>query len=149
MRIEVIHNGHQITYAENEDVWRCWSMNVEAKTLSALKTKLNKLDADARRCNVPVLVLHHYGCGIDAIGLATLIDGNEVWVTSKDRRGSAERRKMPMRRILLDTPDNRAAIGIAEARRKEGEAIVKEADAMVSVLPRVTIEDLRPLTPKE
>jgi hypothetical protein len=149
MRIEVTHNNHQITYAENEDLWRCWNMNVEAKTLSALKTKLNKLDADARRCNVPVIILHHYGCEADAVGLATLIDGKDVWVTSKNRRGSVERRKISMDRIVLDTLEHHATIKAASVRRKEGEAITKEADAMVAALPRVTIEDLKSLTFKE
>jgi hypothetical protein len=148
-RIETEHNGHRVTYAENEDVWRCWDMNVEGKTLSAVKTKLNKLDADARRCNVPVIVLHHYCCEVDAVGLATLIDGNEVWVTSKDRRGRAERRKVSMSRILLDTAENRAAIEAASVRRKEGEAIIKEANAMVSELPHVTVDDLKSITLKE
>lgn len=148
-QIETEHNGHKITYAENEDVWRCWDMGVEAKTLSAVKTKLKKLDADARRCNVPVLVLHHYGCEIDAVGVATLIEGKDVWVTSKDRRGKTERRKKPINLLLLDTAENRAAIKAASARRKEGEAIIKEADAMVHRLHRVTIDDLKSLPPEE
>lgn len=148
-RIETEHNGHVITYAENEDVWRCWQMSVEAKTLSALKTKLNKLDATARRCNVPVIVLHPYGCEADAIGVATLIDGGDVWVTYKDRRGNTERRKRPMGLLLLDTPRNRADIKAASARHKEAEAIIKEAEAMMAALPRVTAVDLRSLTANE
>ena len=148
-RIETEHNGHKIAYAENEDVWRCWAMDVEGKTLSAVKTKLNKIDAEARRVSVPVILLHHWGCQVDAVGVATLIEKDDVWVTTKDRHGSTERRKKPMGVILLDTPENRSAIKAAAARRKEGEAITKEADDMMSSLPRVTAADLKSLTPKE
>jgi hypothetical protein len=148
-RIETSHNGHVITYAENEDVWRCWDMNIEAKTLSAIKAKLNKVEADARRCNVPVIVLHRYGCEVDAIGIATVIDGKDVWVSSKDTRGRAVRSKKSMGSILLDTPENRAAIKAATARRREGDKIIKEANAMWSAIPRVTPEALKSLPPKQ
>jgi len=148
-RIETEHNGHAITYAENEDVWRCWSMNVEGKTLSAVKAKLNKLDADARRVNVPVIVLNHYGCTVDAIGLATLIDKGDVWIAAKDRRGSTQRSKTSMSRIVLDTPENREAIKAASAKEKQAESVMKEAEGMVYAIPRVTADDLKSLTIKE
>ena len=46
---------------------------------------------------------------------------------------------------MLSGPGGRSPAS-ASTRRKEGEAITKEADAMMAALPRVTAADLKSLT---
>src|SRR6059058_4999435 len=35
------YKNFTIVYAENQDLWRCWELDVEAATLSALKRKID------------------------------------------------------------------------------------------------------------
>lgn len=41
-RIEVEHQGFTIIYGENSDRWECYALDLEAATLSKLKTKINQ-----------------------------------------------------------------------------------------------------------
>ena len=47
--IETEHKGYKITYSDNEDVWRCWELNVEHEKLSKLKQRIDRLSLEARK----------------------------------------------------------------------------------------------------
>lgn len=146
-QITTEHNGHQIVYAENEDVWRCWGMDLEAKTLSALKTKMNAADAAARRVgNVRVFIIPSYSGDIEE-GLVTLLEGDgHAWVVppagKKEVRGRRSRAKTEISSLALDTPAAREAIEAWDrAREFSREAAQAERDAKAAI-PRATRADL-------
>lgn len=117
------HNGVEIKYSDNRDLWICPDLDLEAATLSALREKINKVQADARRVNVPVICLGYYGATIEFAGTATLIDRDGgVWVT---RNKGKRRSKMSRDRVLADTPENRALIAEIETETKRLEALNK------------------------
>ena len=145
-QITTEHNGHQIVYAENEDVWRCWGMELEAKTLTALKTKLNAADAAARRVgNVKVIVLSHYG--EFSMGVVTLLEGEKhAWVSPRvpgeKVLGRRSRTKVQLDERALDTPVVRDAVEAwGRAKLAYQAAAQAERDAKAAI-PRATRADL-------
>ena len=47
--IETEHKGYRISYSDNEDVWRCWELNIEHEKLSKLKQRIDRLSLEARK----------------------------------------------------------------------------------------------------
>lgn len=162
------HNGHMIRYSENEDKWTCWAMSVEAKTLSALKTKLNKLDADSRRVNVTAIKLSYHTDPESAHEVTvTVIEPQreaekprwgsttppapperEAWVTyqtSKYRgvdKPDMKREKVELKRLLPATPEVRAMLKKARDMSAAIKAAQDELKRYVETIPRYTAEDL-------
>lgn len=147
-QITTEHAGHEITYSENEDVWRCWNLDAEAKTLSALKAKINKHLAEARRIgNVRVWKIE-WG-DAPALHVVTLLEGDAAaWVSkvngkTNGRMRDKVREKASLKNLVLDTPENRAAIEAWRAlERAAAEASRKARDAK-EALPHPTQEDLK------
>lgn len=145
--IKTEHNGHGVRYVENQDVWRCWELDVEANTLSALRAKINKIDADGRRLdNVNVLLLEYDGSSHEAV--ATILSGDHAWLMiGKD--GKPQRRKEKLSRIVLDTPDNRRLLKDAQTALFAARKADKTAREMIEAIPRVTTEALRGLAGRD
>lgn len=145
MSIETKHGEHTIAYSENEDIWRCWDMNVEGKTLSAVKQKLNKIDAENRRvASVPVVIVSDWGSGVEGTGVVTLRDGERAaWtMVSKKHYAKPRREKVRLASMVLDTPENRAKLNEYTALRKIASDASKAASAHLEAIPRVTDADL-------
>lgn len=146
-QIETTHNEHKVIYREQTDTWECRPLDLSAKTLSALRTKINKVDADARRIdNIPVLILS-YG-GRVTQGVATLIDGDEAWVNEKDGNGYS-RRKHKLNTLIIDGPAMRAAISDARALTKAADEAGERSRAAWAAIKRVTVEDLKAIPKAE
>lgn len=155
-QLSVKHNGFEITYSENEDVWRCWQADVQSPKLSVVKQKLNNIIAADRRLDaVPVIVLGYDDTPVE--GVATLLVGEKgVWVKRMRRvygtysRGRNElgRVKEGLDNVILDTPENRALIAefvrLHEAARNATDA----ARAAKRAIPRATREQLLKLKMK-
>jgi hypothetical protein len=143
--IKTEHNGYEITYGENSDLWSCWSLGMEASTLTALKTKINQFDVVKRRLsNVPVL----YNGYQDSCqpGVATLLDpdGKHVWITldGANKGSRDERKKVELDRLIPYSPEN-IAVSVEAARlRDEGYRLQKEGKDLLAALPRMTVADL-------
>ncbi len=150
MSIETEHNGHKITYAENEDVWRCWALDLDAKTLGALRTKINKIDAEARRVdNVNAIKVNEHGFGSHEPVEIVMVDGDSAWVIHRQQRmwrGQMEpklvREKVKLHQLALDLPETVVAFDrLAEARAAERAATLAAREA-VAAIPRVTAAEL-------
>lgn len=147
-QITTEHAGHEIVYSENEDVWRCWNLDAEAKTLSALRTKINKHLAEARRVD-NVRVWKMEWSGGPKLCAVTLLEGDEhAWISqlaSEAGKGRREkvREKAALDSLILDTPENRAAMeawrALEAAAREAQSAAYKAKEA----LPRATVEALK------
>lgn len=144
-QIKTEHAGYEIVYSENGDLWRCWNLEVEAKTLSALKTKINQCLAEARRVdNVRVWKLDWSGG--PKLYAVTLLDGEaHAWVSpvdSLDRKGKT-RERADFDKLILDTPENRAAIEAWRALERASRAAAIAASEARDAIPRVTVEALK------
>lgn len=129
------HNEHEISYNEDDNSWRRPSLSVEASSLAALRAKINKIDADARRIDVPVLFRDYSGWNR---GRATLFEGDRyVWVSQ-----GKTRRKEGVSGVIFDTTENRAIISEVNKEVARLQAEVKVQQARLDALPRVTMASL-------
>lgn len=149
-RIEIDFNGITIHYSENEDVWRCSSFDVDGKTLSAVKAKVNNILADARRLVEPIAVftLDSWSNKVSEQGVVTLVESDKkVWLTTTklawwkgERRYEKARSKIDVEEAILDTPEARALVAEVVQNVAELEAQIKAEKARVEALPRLTPE---------
>jgi hypothetical protein len=165
-QIQVDHKGYVITYAENEDVWRCWALDgIEAKTLSAMRGKIDKIDADGRRVsNIRAWRLPStadYG-GPEPVVIVMLVEDDEkprygeppgprAWVLHVDRttweisKGRAKsREKVALLSLAAHSPEAQAAIDLWLAAVDDLRAAKAKADAALKAVPRMTLEQVSP-----
>ena len=146
--IETEHLGYAIRYAENEDVWRCEALSLDAKTLSALKSKMGKTLADARRVEpVPVLIAERSYGATYRTGMMVLPDagGKKAWCMIDDgtewwqgaKRPAIKRELIAYDAMIPDTADNRAALDALQAEWVEHYENAKRLDAKRADLPRI------------
>jgi hypothetical protein len=150
--IKIEHNGHTITYSENEDVWRCWALEAEAKTLSILKTKINKIDAEARRVDVKVFEIDRLSKEQKIVKcLMVDADGKSVWILEEGKtkfRGEdvkGRRKKTLVTSIAEVTPENRALIGAYHQAVADEDKARRRTAAALEAIPRLTVDRLREL----
>lgn len=154
-RIETEHLGYAIHYSENEDVWRCQSLDLEAKTLSAIKSKMGKTLADARRVE-PVAVLVVTGRQGASYRTGKMVlpdaDGKKAWCMVDDgtewwrgaQRPVTKRELHDYKSLLPDTPENRAALDALQQEWKAYYQHARTLDDKLGVLPRIQPMDLTP-----
>lgn len=153
-RIETDYQGRAIHYAENQDVWKCESLELEAKTLTALKNKMGKLLADDRRVNArPVLIMaQDYDATIKTGNVVLLtekgksawvmVDAGEEWWRGA-KRPVTKRMKFAISQLMDPTPENYAAIEEAKRVAKEAQAMAQKAREMRQAIPRLSLEILK------
>lgn len=158
MTIETEHRGYKISYAENEDVWRCWDLEEDAPTLSALKRKIDKHDK-ARRTATEVIpaVRISSGGGLSQVSIHMLAEApsdrkygehaGKAWVYTDltERKG---RDKVKLDELAAPAhPDTAAALeAYRQAVAEEREARARTLAAL-KVIPRFTYEVLAALLP--
>jgi hypothetical protein len=117
MSLETTHHDIKVEYSVDDDLWVCWSMELKAKTLKALKLKMDKvLNVERRIDNLAIFVMGD-GWGNNykiTRGVATLFDRGgssktmrSVWV-NLIKGNQTERSKKDIESVWLDTPENRA-----------------------------------------
>lgn len=148
--IQIKHGEYTIRYSENEDMWNCYDLSLEAPTLSKLKAKINKHDADLRRVeNVPVLLLAPWGGKAESGWQVTLIDddGKSVWVSKAigSKRDGKARQKVALNTVMLDTPENRRYVEEYQRLVQEESEIAARRRALVEQMPRPKAEDFAAL----
>lgn len=158
MSIETEHRGYKVHYAENQDVWRCWSLEVDAPTLSGVKRKIDKHDK-ARRTpteTIPALLISYSG-GIEPVSICMMADApkaekyggqmGKVWVYTQPGQSKA-RSKVELDKLVAlahpDAPARLQAYRDAVEARKAATAIEAEA---LKAIPRFTYEALAALLP--
>ena len=158
MSIETTHRGYKVTYAENEDVWRCWDLEEDAPTLSGIKRKIDKHDR-ARRATtelIPALYLNEYQ-GVREVSIHLLAEApsdarhrehsGKVWVYTAPGANKA-REKVELKNLAaLQHPDTAGAIKALETARAELKEAQAKAKAAFEAVPRFTYETLSALLP--
>ena len=152
--IETEHNGYVIAYAENQDVWRCWGLELEAKTLSALKNKINKVSSDARRLdNVEAIDLSETWGKPKPVKIVMLAGVDymkkpQAWIIktainpSRFRGEKDQRQKVALENLVLDTPENQKLLSAYLTKQEAVRAAQEEANKAKAAIPRVTLADL-------
>lgn len=161
MALTIEHNGRELTFVEHDESWSCNAMNMRAKSLKALKAKLDKFDGQARRVSVPVLIVGHNGDQVrraEIVMLAkpkdweTVYDARDsftrerpkkpaVWVTSV-QGNETKREKVALDRCLPISPEVREALDAAKEKFAEAKRVTEEAKAIVAGLPRLSLDEL-------
>lgn len=132
MAIETEHKGYKIGYFEESDTWRCYELELTAPKLSALKAKIDKIDADARKLDrVPVVVLGGWNSRAKFGVALSWASKDALWLMI-DRRRSKE----PCNTIVPDGPETRAQLARADALEKQAAGLRADAAAIIAAIPR-------------
>lgn len=142
------HNGHRVSYDEDDNTWECSSLNLSASSLKALRQKINAIDLAVRRVdNVRALHISSYGSEVEPCIITSIVDAKNCWTTTVRTRGrrlgggeytAKEREQCAFESLALDNEDTKLAI----ARWKRAEAKSREAgnaaEAAKKAIPRLT-----------
>ena len=158
-RITTTHLGHQIAYDEDQDTWECSALLLKAKTLSALRKKIDQLDLSRRRLpggGVPVCWFENTYNPKLTYGRAVAIDrdGEKAWVVYEALiRGPWDRESRPGEKraqsaisSLLPVNDKVTALAVQLTIAADKETAAREATkaARAAVLANAfTAETLR------
>lgn len=147
MLIKVTHNGHEIKYHEESNVWRCDKMRLEDRSLAALRTKLNEEDRDDRRlADIHAVYLSH---GEETVVVITLVETSRYSVMGYPVDGDKKRREsFSLSSLVLVNEKNESLL----ARHRETLKARDDAQAALTTaraaLPHPTIEQLQKMSAK-
>lgn len=151
MTIQTTHNEQVCIYSEDSDKWTCSAYDLEAKSLSGLKAKINDFDAKERRLGkdgVALLYLDGFRSRAPQRVRATMLDkgieeGSKyaaVWISGTEDK---TRSKVGIHSLILDTPENIATLKESERISKDANDLLKKAEKMRSDIKRLTVEELK------
>lgn len=151
-KITTTHNDRPIHYDETNDEWQCPAVDVKAKTLSALKTKINDFDAKERKLGTGVVLIKIDGYRFRSSKeiapkvRATMLDKEAtenhaaVWIS---HLSDGQREKTGIHALALDTPENIAILTEADRIEKQAAADNKRAEKMRADIKRITVDELK------
>lgn len=136
---DVKHNGYDIRYREDENLWSCHTLDLEARSLKALRQKINEIDAVQRRVDHVKAIKVDRWSGNGRPCVVTLIhDDGECWITEHARGAYKSRSKVSFNDLVLDNEENRAALVVVKAAKAAAERASKHVETLTKALPRVT-----------
>lgn len=156
--IETEFRGYAIRYSENQDVWRCHTLDMDGVTLTQLKNKIGRYLAKIAKTAEAIPAIHvEYGDGFKPcfiVAVANTVSYRkqpEVWTyTEREEsyRGGGKRtvkyrKKYEASTLILDTPENQTLV--AEAVRLVGLARLarKTAEDAIEAIPRIDVSTLQ------
>lgn len=166
-QIKLEHLGYEIQFSEDPEEWQCHDLNMRAKTLKALKAKMSKQDAAARKVSVPCAFFEGYYSSKPTRGEVVLIaKASEqewetrqvapfkrervslptVWIMAAKRDGgnSRERRKMRVDSLLdLTDPTTEDLLRECQDLDRQSRELAERAKAVREKIPRMSIEQIK------
>lgn len=148
--IETEHRGYKIRYAENEDVWRCHTLDMQGDTLTQLKNKINRhLAKMAKTGGIAALVSSFGHSKFEECEIVSVSDKGGVWI-AKSRverwqgatRTVKERSKVEADRLVLDTVENREMIKVSDDYLHRISTLTNEGKEYFKTIPRVDVSTL-------
>lgn len=152
-RPEVEYRSYVLHYAENEDVWRSYTLDLQADRLPTLKAKIDKLIATRRKLTegLPAINLGS-AWSMDKAMPCTIVakaDDDKVWITTVHEevwRGAtrvvSKRQKLHLASLVPDTPQGRAMVAEFQRQGEEIRALQTARDAYRKSIPTVDVSDL-------
>lgn len=154
-RHTVEYRGYELTWLENNDIWNCFALDVEAKSFTALKEKVRKLSSQERQmeCFDAVLVrsdgeawaVSGEGQTVKVSMVAHRHHGSprDVWVMEDQPGNQPPRRvKRPIANLCLPTGQNLAKINEAKGLYRQATDLNKQANEVMKGVVRLTLEDV-------
>jgi hypothetical protein len=136
MSIETEHHGYKITYGENTDVWRCWELDVEGKTLSSVKAKIASILSQSRKIDAtPAYYIQSWG-RVEKITVLSWASPTKVWVMEGKRRA-----KCSADAIVWMSEETATKLAEARAKESAASALREEAAAIRAAIPRIAPPD--------
>lgn len=170
--IEIDYKGRTLAFREADDLWSCSALKLTAKSLTALKRKIDKLDGETRRVSVAAVRIGESGY-YDKVGTPVqivMLAKNSDWelmgynekpndgsfaTNSRERRVPtvwimvADGNQMERKKVRLDSlafPSESTEASIREYERLGAEIRKLEAErkSIIQAIPRLTFDDLTP-----
>ena len=146
LKLAGTYRDHAITFSSwvSSEPFTCSDLNLSGKTWESLQSKIDRaLKADHKR--VPVVVI---GRECEFAEITSLCDEDDVsgygdktrraWVvTSKGRRS-----KESLSFLVLQTPENMAALKLANDEQKQADAHNAKSGEIIKAIPRVQVSDV-------
>lgn len=153
---EIEYRGYVVRFSENQDVWRCWALDLEGEKLSTVKAKIDRIIAQSRKLSeaVPMMYMDHFHTAkpVRVVALAQprkgedsptdawcLVPGRERFLNhdtkTYDYRDVEERKKLPLLSLYLDTPENRAAVAEIDRLKAERMQIDRRIKDTLAEMP--------------
>jgi hypothetical protein len=130
--IETEHHGYKIVYSENEDRWRCWEMECDGKSLSAVKAKVAAILSATRKIEpAPAVTLRSWG-GLQNVMLLGWASAQKVWVMDGRRRTQENASN-----VAMMTPETLSALSRVDALQKQADALRADIARILDSIPRV------------
>lgn len=156
-RIELEYNGRTLTFREDDDDWHCHPLKLHAKSLTALKRKIDKLDGEARRVSFPAMRVDHYGKpeAAQIVMIAKQKDWERkgyngadystraptVWIL-RSKGNQQDRTKVKLDECFEPTESNLATLAEAQKLSEQAKALEEQAKATIASIPRLTLDDI-------
>jgi hypothetical protein len=126
MAFEFEYMGFKVSFAENDEVWRCWALDVEHKSMAKVKSMISqKVREEVKTANL-IYGIKNWG-SVKKVQVIGLVDGkgDHVWTKSMDRDERRSREKMDT--LFPWTLENEAIIAEADVLEKQGNALLSLA----------------------
>jgi hypothetical protein len=140
------YRDHAITFASwREAAFTCADLNLRGKTWESLKSKIDRaLKADHKR--VPIILIRReceFGeitslCDEDDVGGYGDNKSRQAWVVTANNRRSKE----PLSLCVLRTPENMAALKLADDEQKKADTHNAKSGEIIKAIPRVQVSDV-------
>jgi hypothetical protein len=171
--IEIEYNGRTVVFREADDEWGCFELKLKARSLSALKAKINKIDGLARKISCPAIRVEKYGRHLgEPAQIVMLAKGSEwermaydekpellqglhnrrvptVWIMVAEGNQPATRTKVRLDELAPPTESVLASVREYERLGSEIKKLEAAKDSVLKAIPRLTIEDIAPKGVKE
>lgn len=147
--IETEHRGYKIRYAENQDVWRAYALDVEGATLTAVKRKIDAIDRKARSTeSIPVFKVGYRGAleaGVITAKVGKSATGRHIYWDAKDavwfvNTGTKSRSRVELSDLIEDTPENRARLDDYVRACNEIKVLEARAIGIRDAIPRMSMD---------
>jgi len=148
MTIRTTYNEYDIYYDETADLWKCNDMQMEAKTLSALKAKIrDALRADVTPLNIPALVCGSYSTDFSKVTIREMAQkasyevNDKVWVMAPQGNKSIRKQEL-LENLYADDHGNRLIIEDIKSLSRQANELHRQAADLKRTMRKVTRADL-------
>lgn len=168
--IKTIYRGYEIIFRDNSEEWCCTELvgsygnGSSYPKLSTVKAKIDNMIASLRKKSTVSVydIQAGDGYGNKRISISPAIITEYIGQKSSSRHDKSAAHRVAtmavrggkskpsrteglMTHFMLDTPENHAAVDLARAAHVEVVEAIKRLKDAVEAIPRVTLDDIRPL----
>lgn len=150
MTLKTEHKGMVIYWSDNADEWSCMELNYSSKSLASVRAKIDAFRLKERKALSVAAIYIGYGSTEDAeiveyLGPKGYKGAHKVAVLRERGGKKRSRSEEEFKDLTLDLPETRAALERAAVLRAKAREIVRQADEIVSAIPRINLDDIAAL----